>query len=444
MNIVMGGFNSKIQDGKVEDTIGPYGLGVRNGRGGRLHLFVESYQLSVMNTVYKLPPRRLYKWKHLLDLPENIIKNQIDYVMKVKSKQKILNLLNDKRSSSENNVASNNRQELSAPKKHVLLTEQDVLKYNTQLERGIFNIQPVTTKTGKLRQRVKWTDEINRTVMYCYYKATNGEKELLGYRGKMYNLFVNIHPQMKNVTEQRIADQRRMIVVNNKIPQTILDELKVNATRQEYQSTTQDEHIITIDSNNYEKTTQNEHIIIVDRSNKEQNHEKTRFEVESEVEKETEKAFMIRQELEKNLIKYYGADPTKRERLLKLRFNKKTPLIIHEINRIIQNKIDKDMNIEEINSLIYCGAISTIHLHSQTPYVLNSKPIRNQINKPPWQKRIERKIEYLRNDIERLMAFKKSNSSKKLERKVRAILSNCYRLYSRPEKAIIKSTSQKN
>ncbi|KAF2893595.1 hypothetical protein ILUMI_12577 [Ignelater luminosus] len=145
---------------------------------------------------------------------------------KVKSKQKISNLLNDKRSTSENNVASNNHQELLAPKEHVLLTEQDVLEYNTQLESGISNIQPVTTKTGKLRQRMKWTNEINRTVMYCYYKATNGEKELLGYRSKMYNLFVNIHPQMKNVTEERIADQRRMIVVNNKIPQTILDELK--------------------------------------------------------------------------------------------------------------------------------------------------------------------------------------------------------------------------
>ncbi|KAF2890371.1 hypothetical protein ILUMI_15802 [Ignelater luminosus] len=173
----------------------------------------------------------------------------------------------------------------------------------------------------------------------------------------MYNLFVNIHPQMKNVTEQRIADQRRMIVVNNKIPQTILDELKVNATIQEYQSTTQDEHIIAIDSNNYEETTQNEHIITVDRSNEEQNHAKKRFEVEAEVEKETEKAFMIRQEFEKNLIKYYGANPTKRERLPKLGFNKTTPLILHEINKIIQNKIDKDINIEEINSLIYCGAI---------------------------------------------------------------------------------------
>ncbi|KAF2900476.1 hypothetical protein ILUMI_05711 [Ignelater luminosus] len=39
---------------------------------------------------------------------------------KVKSKQKISNLLNNKRRTSENNVASNNRQELSAPKEHVL------------------------------------------------------------------------------------------------------------------------------------------------------------------------------------------------------------------------------------------------------------------------------------------------------------------------------------
>lgn len=52
MNIVMGDFNAKIGEGRVGDTIGPYGLGVRNQRGNRLLLFAESSQLVVINTFF--------------------------------------------------------------------------------------------------------------------------------------------------------------------------------------------------------------------------------------------------------------------------------------------------------------------------------------------------------------------------------------------------------
>ncbi|KAF2893092.1 hypothetical protein ILUMI_13077 [Ignelater luminosus] len=122
---------------------------------------------------------------------------------KVKSKQEISNLLNDKRSTPENNVASKNRQELSAPEEHVLLTEQDVLECNTQLESGISNIQPVITKTGKLRQRMKWTVKLTE----------------LSY---------------KNINQQHRMN-------------TLLQDSN------NYEETTQNEHIITVDRSNEEQ-----------------------------------------------------------------------------------------------------------------------------------------------------------------------------------------------
>lgn len=79
--IVMGDFNSKIGVGKTSDLVGPFGLGERNERGDLLEIFAESHQLAVMNTWFRLPPRKLYTWISPKDRPGAIVRNQIDYIM---------------------------------------------------------------------------------------------------------------------------------------------------------------------------------------------------------------------------------------------------------------------------------------------------------------------------------------------------------------------------
>ncbi|XP_015191558.1 PREDICTED: uncharacterized protein LOC107074550 [Polistes dominula] len=75
-----------------------------------------------------------------------------------------------------------------------------------------------TTKTGKQRQRIKWSDEMNRTVMRCCYTATKIETIDLGYRTEMHRLFTTRHPELEpHITEQRIIDQKRTILINNRI-----------------------------------------------------------------------------------------------------------------------------------------------------------------------------------------------------------------------------------
>jgi len=37
--------------------------------------------MKITNTYYKLPPRRFYTWKAPGDRPDNIIRNQIDYIL---------------------------------------------------------------------------------------------------------------------------------------------------------------------------------------------------------------------------------------------------------------------------------------------------------------------------------------------------------------------------
>lgn len=80
MTIVMGDFNAKIGKGRDGECVGPYGLGKRNKRGDQLSLFA-SERLVIMNTFFTLPVRRLYTWKSPRDTRENIIRNQIDYIL---------------------------------------------------------------------------------------------------------------------------------------------------------------------------------------------------------------------------------------------------------------------------------------------------------------------------------------------------------------------------
>ncbi|XP_030757298.1 craniofacial development protein 2-like [Sitophilus oryzae] len=81
VTIVMGDFNAKIGRVGVVDVIGEHGLGQRNERGERLVEFVQEKDIVVTNTLFKLPPRRLYTWRSPQDPKDKIVRNQIDYVM---------------------------------------------------------------------------------------------------------------------------------------------------------------------------------------------------------------------------------------------------------------------------------------------------------------------------------------------------------------------------
>lgn len=81
INIVMGDFNAKIGKGSFEGIVGPYGLGTRNERGDRLVQFCQEEDMKITNTWFQLPSRRLYTWKSPADQPQNIIRNQIDFIL---------------------------------------------------------------------------------------------------------------------------------------------------------------------------------------------------------------------------------------------------------------------------------------------------------------------------------------------------------------------------
>lgn len=81
ITIVMGDLNAKIGKGSEGEYIGEFGLGTRNKRGDRLAQFCQEKDLIITNTYYKLPKRRLYTWKSPADNTNNIVRNQIDFLL---------------------------------------------------------------------------------------------------------------------------------------------------------------------------------------------------------------------------------------------------------------------------------------------------------------------------------------------------------------------------
>lgn len=83
MILVIEDLNAKIGCGAEGNIAGAYGygFGTRNHRGDRLIQFCAENKLTISNTFFQLPPRRLYTGKSLADSEINVIRNQIDFIL---------------------------------------------------------------------------------------------------------------------------------------------------------------------------------------------------------------------------------------------------------------------------------------------------------------------------------------------------------------------------
>ena len=74
---IIGGWNAKVGKELSIYITGNFGLGKRNERGDQLVELCSRHDLRIMNTFFKLHPRRLYTWIS----PDNSTRNQIDYIL---------------------------------------------------------------------------------------------------------------------------------------------------------------------------------------------------------------------------------------------------------------------------------------------------------------------------------------------------------------------------
>lgn len=75
--ILLGDFNAKVGRMSTPNVTGNHGLGIRNEAGNRLVQFCTEFNLTIMNTHFQQPNRRLYTWTS----PGGVYRNQIDYII---------------------------------------------------------------------------------------------------------------------------------------------------------------------------------------------------------------------------------------------------------------------------------------------------------------------------------------------------------------------------
>ena len=75
--MIMGDWKSKVGDKKFLNITGQYGLGDRNDAGDKLLEFCSENDMTIANTLFKQPKRRLYTWTS----PDQKYRNQIDYII---------------------------------------------------------------------------------------------------------------------------------------------------------------------------------------------------------------------------------------------------------------------------------------------------------------------------------------------------------------------------
>lgn len=86
-------------------------------------------------------------------------------------------------------------------------------------------MRPATTKAGRPRARMKWDRDTNIFIMRTYFTVTKLETELTTYRHLLHREFIQQYPNCQ-VSEQRLSDQRRVIVRNKLLSDEIIQKIK--------------------------------------------------------------------------------------------------------------------------------------------------------------------------------------------------------------------------
>jgi len=312
------------------------------------------------------------------------------------------------------------------------------------------SVMQSTTKAGKPRQRMKWSTEVNKEVMRSYYTVTKLETDLVSYRSKLYEHFRNKFPDI-DVTEQRVADQRRTIVVRSLIPPATLEKLKQeiaeslvlaappptagspdrgadarigdSSTQIFAQATTRPDTSPTDEHGELDLTTETQlgqseltvgtQLGAADLPTGDQQHD-----VRSDFEDKLRFLFLSA------LTKFRGTDPSNRPALARVTdANPEHRKAVHCIDSaILPDFVQSASTLSDVQTLIYSAA------HACTEFLGLDPPRPRKLSQtgvkfvPRWQKRIESDIATLRSDIGRLTDYLNGNRSPKHTKKVKRIL----------------------
>lgn len=266
------------------------------------------------------------------------------------------------------------------------------------------------TRAGRPRMRRKWTNEINEALLRAYYRITLLETDLTGYRPRLRSTFTSEYREY-DVTEQRLADQVRVIHRNNLIPEIRRNVIKEEVAR-ELNIPESDEIELNISEDIPRETQQNSSRIHVEANDSN---------TQNTADERTKQIFLNIHSL------YDKTDPSKRPPIPKINSSIKVSTILQDINdNILPPIVNNIQDIEGLQTVVYCAAITmAIRIEKKVNINLNNeqqtqRPTR--YNERPWLKRLNRKIEELRKNISRINNYLKPNhQSRRNKHKVKMI-----------------------
>ena len=80
-------------------------------------------------------------------------------------------------------------------------------------------------RNGNATRRRKWTQQMNREVMFCYYYVLLSCK-FSAFRKPMHQLWCEQNPSLTDVSEQRLADQKQYLLTSGSLTESELEEVK--------------------------------------------------------------------------------------------------------------------------------------------------------------------------------------------------------------------------
>lgn len=308
------------------------------------------------------------------------------------------------------------------PNNPTQITDRSQQHQQTSTTESVSQHQIETTQAGAPRRRIKWTTELNESIVRTYYYVTRCESMITGYRRDLYNSFVLNNPTLSYLSEQNVADRRAAIFRTNLITQTrrneICAEVRARLDQEQPESTS---FVQEASEQNTEITPQ---IQVTSPDNNLTNNNRA----EQDITSNTIAIEKLNCEFRRMEALYADINPYNRPMLRKPKLNKNCHKLVHLFNiHVLSQEISNINSLEKLNALIYCGAAAIITVNGEK--IQEEQPQRKKKPEPRWRIRLKLQIEELRRDVGVLSAFTQGARSHRLKNKVSKLLKK-YKIHS--------------
>ncbi|XP_045463805.1 uncharacterized protein LOC123673363 [Harmonia axyridis] len=263
--------------------------------------------------------------------------------------------------------------------------------------------RPTTSQQQQTHQdrRMRWTHVDNSTAIRAHFIAMR----IVGGRGKTYmrtlnEIWNNMRPDRRTYA-QHIANRVRWILDEEKLPRTELRMIERTCWPDRILREDNTEIPSVCDHHEEQETTED--------------NENVRGE-------DTDPQDQIRTIFNRNLIKFSGMDPKSRQKIPRLKPNKKLIEDVRAVDNILSELLRRDDTLIEVVELVYTGAITVAELQGKTTSNNPERPSGD----PPWKKRLERNINRHRGKLGIIQTYLSTQQpSRKVLRSVGVIAREC-------------------